>query len=124
MKLVENNIKFLGFITKNEKKALFSLAKLYLHTSLYEGFGIGLIEAMSYNLPIISSDISCHKEIAQNAALYFNVTDSQELAYKIELLLIDKLRRDKLIIKGLTRVKKFTWKKAAQQTTEIYKKVL
>jgi glycosyltransferase involved in cell wall biosynthesis len=121
---LNSNVKLLGFVSRKELRAIYDLAKIYIHTSFYEGFGLSMIEAMEANLPIIASNISCHPEICEDAALYFDVLDSQDLSYKIELLLIDENRRNKFINSGKNRVKNFSWSKAAEKTAEIYKNTL
>jgi len=121
---LENNIKLLGFVDKKDLRAIYDLAKIYIHPSLYEGFGLGMIAAMEAKLPVIASETSCHPEVCDKAALYFDVEDSQDLAYKIELLMIDEKRRQALINLGEKRVKRFSWGKAAKETAEVYKKTL
>jgi len=117
-------VKLLGFVDREELKSIYNLAKIYLHTSLYEGFGMSLLDAMAYKLPIIASDVSCHREILDKAALYYDLMNAQDLALKIELLLIDNDRYTDLSDKSQKRLKIFSWDKAAEQTAEVYKKVM
>lgn len=123
-KNLSDKIHFLNFVNRTELKALYSMATLYLHTSLYEGFGMSMVEAMSYGVPIIASNTSCHPEIAHNGALYYEVLNSEDLAYKIEILLIDENRHAELSDLAKKRATKFSWQEAAIKTIEVYKKVL
>jgi glycosyltransferase involved in cell wall biosynthesis len=121
---LSQSVKLLEFVDTDSLKAIYSMATLYITPSLYEGFGLGLVEAMGYSLPIIASDIACHHEIGKNACVYFSPTDIQELSLKIELLLIDKDKYNDLKNNGEKRVKLFSWKMSAEKTLEVYKKVL
>jgi len=121
---LKDNVKLLGFVDTNDLPALYSLASLYIHTSLYEGFGLPLTEAMSFSIPIISTKSSCHEEILKDAAIYFDTSNDEELAYKIELLLLDNARADKLKEASKNRIKNFSWQKTAEQTFEVYKNTM
>jgi glycosyltransferase involved in cell wall biosynthesis len=106
------------------------LAKLYrncvafIYPSLYEGFGIPLLEAMICQAPIIASNTSSFPEVVGDAGLLFDPTSVADLADRLLFLLDNPAERDILIRKGLERVKHFSWDKTVAQTVEAYRSVL
>lgn len=111
-------------LSDNELLYAYNNAKCLVFPSLYEGFGMPILEAFGAGCPVILSNKSCFPEIAGKAALYFEGNNSLELANKIELLLSDEMLREELIQLGKQRVQKFSWKKAAIQTQCFYNEVL
>lgn len=111
---------YTGFITDEELVALYSRAEVFILPSFEEGFGIPMLEAMSCSCPVIASNSSSLPEVGGDAAVYFNPKNIDEITEKISLVLDDKSMRLKLIKKGLERFKKFSWKKMAEQTLEVY----
>ncbi|HEU5005113.1 MAG TPA: glycosyltransferase family 1 protein [Candidatus Saccharimonadales bacterium] len=124
----ENNLTsqviFTDFVSDGQLVWLYKNALGYVFPSLSEGFGLPGLEAMSYSLPVASSNASCLPEIYKDAALYFNPEDTKGIASKIiQLASSPGLRKD-LIHKGLVLAKTYSWQKTAEQTLDIYKKVL
>lgn len=117
---LSNKVHFLGYVDLVDLPIIYRLASLYLHTSLKEGFGIGLVQAMACGLPIIASNISCHPEIVQDAGLYFIVKNPQNLAEKIVQMLENESLRHDCIAKGLKLSENYSWKLAAQKTLKLY----
>jgi glycosyltransferase involved in cell wall biosynthesis len=78
-----------GYISSDKMQQLFTHASIYVQPSLYEGFGLPLLEAMFYKIPVVCSDIPIFKEVAEAAALYFNTMDSTSLANSVETILSD-----------------------------------
>lgn len=113
-KNIEKRVKFLGYVNENEKVLLYKNAFALLFVSYYEGFGIPILEAMFYEVPIITSDCSAMKEIAGNAAVLVNPKDIQEISYAISQLNNSKTRL-MYIDKGRKRVRKFTWENSYKQ---------
>lgn len=99
-------------------------AELFVYPSLYEGFGIPLLEAMHYKTPIIASNVSSIPEVGKDAVEYFDPNSEEELRYKLTSLLYDENRKKHLIEKGLLREKDFSWEKTARETYSFYKKIL
>jgi glycosyltransferase involved in cell wall biosynthesis len=122
---IEGSIIFTGFINKEQLNYLYANAAVFVFPSLYEGFGIPVIEAMKNGTPVICSKEASLGEIAGDAAILLNnPLDVGELTFKIvELLNNDKLRKD-LIEKGYKRQQFFTWRETAKRTYEVYKEVL
>lgn len=117
---ISGNIIFPGFVDEKDKSALFQLAKAFIFPSLYEGFGIPILEAMSQKIPVLASDISVHREIAGNGALYFNPESIDEMQEKLYNILVDENLRKNLINLGNVRLDFFSWKKSAEKMLEIY----
>ena len=95
-------------------------AAAFIFPSLFEGFGIPLLEAMACNTPIIASDIRVFHEVASDAALYFDPHDDEALAEAMVQILDDHLRQD-LVGKGLKRLSHFSWDKSSRQIAELYR---
>jgi len=84
--------------------------------SLYEGFGLPVLEAMKYQCPVITSNISSLPEAGGDAALYVNPEDSHDIAQKMKNIWEDKELRKKLVVKGNKQIMKFSWEKTAKET--------
>lgn len=100
---------------------LFRGASVFIFPSLYEGFGIPILEAMAAKVPVICAQNSSLPEVAGEAALYFNSGDAEDLAQKINSVLKDETWRTAMIAKGLEQIKKFSWEKCARETLEYLK---
>ncbi len=96
-------------------------AKAYVYPSLYEGFGIPVLEILASHVPLICALNSSLGEAGGDAPLYFNEKNPQDLAKKIELVLKDENLRNAMIAKGLEQIKKFSWEKCARETLEYLK---
>ncbi len=103
---------------------LYVNAEIFVYPSLYEGFGLPILEAMHYGTPVITANTSSMPEVAGNAADYFNPKSSEELQAIIDTLLYDRDRRIRLSKAGIEREKEFSWEKAANETLNYYKHVL
>ncbi len=115
---------FAGYVPDAELEVLYRQAFFYIFPSLYEGFGLPPLEAMTKGCPVVSSDKSCLPEILGNAALYFNPEDKNDMLVKMEKITGDKNLREDLIKKGYEQSKKYNWRECAEQTLEIYKSIL
>jgi glycosyltransferase involved in cell wall biosynthesis len=99
-------------------------AQCFVFPSMYEGFGIPVLESMACGCPIILSNSSSLPEVAGDAGIYFDLSSKEDLKEKIALVLKDSNFRNEYILKGLERVKLFTWEKAASQCLELYNKAI
>jgi len=113
------NIIFTGYVNDIELAELYCKATLFIYPSLYEGFGIPNLEAMSNNCPVLTSNIPPHKEVCGNAALYFDPEDIHDIAATISNALSNKHVRDELIDKGSKRVLNFSWIDSANKILQI-----
>jgi len=121
---LSEDVIFPGFVTESEKLAFFRLAKAFCFPSLYEGFGIPILEAFSAGTPVVASAIPVHHEIAGPAGLFFEASNSDALAEKIHEICSDESLRSRLIEKGKVQSGKFSWKTAAEKTLSIYENLL
>ena len=96
-------------------------AEAFVFPSLYEGFGLPPLEAMSQKCPVISSNTSSMPEVIGSAAEFFNPNNHVEISQAIESVVYSASRRDELLVLGHERLKKFTWEKCAQRTLTVYK---
>ena len=112
-----------GFVPDEDLPSLYSGADLLLNTSLYEGFGLPLIEAMQCGLPVIASRASCFPEIAGDAARYVDPADPDDVAEAIGEVLGNGALRNEMIRAGLKRAQCFRWDATARETLEVYNEV-
>lgn len=116
---IENSVKFLENVEDDELPFFYKHALCFVLPSLYEGFGLPVLEAMKQGCPVITSNISSMPEAGGDAALYVDPEDIDDIAKKItQLINSDKLRKE-LIEKGKVQVKKFSWEKTAKETLEV-----
>ena len=109
------------FVNDKELAYLYSHALCFVFPSLYEGFGIPILEAYESKCPVALSNASCFPEIAGDAARYFDPYDIDSMAATISEILSDARLRSEMIDKGLHRVKGFSWEKTALQTAALYR---
>jgi len=105
-------------------RSLYARAEAFIFPSLYEGFGIPTIEAFSCGCPVLSSDTAALKEVAGDAALYFEPKNVQSIQQAVVRILSEPGMREDLRKKGELRLQFFSWKKCAAQTVAVYEKVL
>ena len=105
---------------ENLLKSLYANAEFLIYPSKYEGFGIPILESFSQNCPVLCSNTSSLPEVADDAALFFNPDEPEEISLTIDRFLDSSNSRNILIKKGLERLKRFSWNKCAEQTLNIY----
>jgi len=103
---------------------LYANACIFVYPSLYEGFGIPILEAFSQNCPVVLSNASCFPEVAGDAGVYFDPYSVDDMAGAIESVLSDETLRKSLVEKGRERIRLFPWTKTAELTELTYRKVL
>lgn len=121
---LNNKVVFTGFVSDDELATLYRNATALVYPSIYEGFGFPPLEAMAYGTPVITSNTSSLPEVVGNSAVLIEPFDTNQIADAIESILDDEEKQRKLREKGMERVKKFSWEKAAKETLEVYKEVL
>jgi glycosyltransferase involved in cell wall biosynthesis len=119
----KDDIIFTGYVSEEEKPALYKNAKMFVYPSLYEGFGFPPLEAMSFSVPVISSNNSSLPEVLQDAALLVNSDKESEISHAMELLLEDEKLRNNYIAKGRKRCLDFSWEKSAREYLDIFNKL-
>ena len=117
-------IVYLGFVSDDELIALYNCALAMIYPSLYEGFGLPLLEAMACGCPVVASNATSLPEVVGDAGLLCNPDDHTDMADAIEQVISSDSLRATMAEKGLVRVKKFSWQRAAQETLAVYEKVL
>lgn len=120
---VEKHVRFLEFVPDEDLAVLYQNARCFVLPSLYEGFGLPILEAMSNGCPVITSNVSSLPEAGGDAALYVNPTDVNDIASKISMLLKDERLREELVKKGYQQVKKFSWEKTARETLKVLEEI-
>lgn len=111
------------FSNDRDLSEIYARSTLFVYPSLYEGFGIPILEAFSAGTPIAISKASCFPEVAGNAAIYFNPESSHSVALAIQKILDDEKLRDELIKAGKKRLKLYSWQKTTQETAKVYKNI-
>jgi len=117
------DIIFTDFVTEGDLVLLYNGATVFLYPSLYEGFGLPLLEAMACGVPVISSDRTSIPEIVGDAALLINPTDGEELKKELTNVLNNESLRNELTTRGYKQPKKFSWRKTAEETLGVYESV-
>ena len=120
---IEEHVKFLGYVPDEDLPALYSGAKAFLFPSLFEGFGLPILEAMACGCPVLTANTSSLPEVAGKAALLVNPYSVDDITQGIAKLTMNHELRTKLTNLGLEQVKKFSWEKAAQETLAVLEKV-
>lgn len=118
-----DQIKWLNYLPQSEMPSLYRNAKFLCFPSLFEGFGIPLVEAMRANLPITCSHAASIPEVAGNAALFFDPNIPEDIAVKLAAMANEAIRAD-LIAKGAHQAKRFSWDKCARQTLAVFQSVV
>ena len=113
-----------GYVEKNQMPLLYQNAEALIFPSLYEGFGLPPLEAMHHGAPVLSSNRPPMTEVLSDVALFFNPESSDSLSDALLKLLSDSNLRAELIEKGRQNLMRFNWKKTAQATLDVYRKVL
>lgn len=113
----------LGEITRDELQFLYENCSVFLFPSLYEGFGLPILEAMQAGAPVITSDHSSLAEVAGNAALLIDPRDPRALADAVRQLLCNPALCERYRAAGRLRAREFTWARAAEQTRRVYERV-
>jgi len=104
--------------------SLYQNAMCFISPSLYEGFGMPILEAFSNNCPVALADSSCYPEIAGDAALYFNPKNENEIKQTVLSIINNETLRKQLISSGRERLNLFSWEKSAEKTISVYRSVL
>lgn len=114
---------FPGYVSDAELITLYRQASVFVYPSLYEGFGLPVLEAMSCGVPVVTSHCTSIPEVAGDAALMVDPMDADALADALCKLLVDSSLQESLRNKGRARAESFTWENTARKTWEVYKKM-
>jgi len=120
---LEGRVYRTGYIDEETLACLYSGARIFIYPSLYEGFGLPVLEAMSCGCPVLCSHAASLPEVAGDAALFFDPHSSQDLAQAIERLLGSEQLRLSFAQRGLQRARAFSWDKTAEKTLDVFRQV-
>jgi glycosyltransferase involved in cell wall biosynthesis len=118
---LHDKIIFTGFVEEEDKPFIIRGAKIFVYPSIYEGFGMPVLEALSLGIPTVTSNVSSLPEITGGAALLVDPANVDELYSGIKRLLDDETIYQELKKKAVLQARKFSWMKTAQKTIELYK---
>ena len=125
--LLENELRdtilILGYVSRDDLRVLMQTATVVVYPSLFEGFGLPILEAMASGCPVICSNTTALPEIAGKAAMLVDPLDTEQLALAIQRVSTDKEMRSELIAQGLKQCQNFSWLQTAEKTLEVYKNV-
>ena len=111
---------FIDYVNHNDLPIIYNLSDIFLYPSLYEGFGLPLLEAMACGSPVISSNTSSIPEVVGDAGILVNPKSIDEVSNAIYEVIMDKALRESLIEKGYKQVQKFSWEKTSRETLEVF----
>jgi glycosyltransferase involved in cell wall biosynthesis len=120
----KDDILFTGRVSDKELVQIYNQAEIFVYPSLFEGFGLPPIEAMSCGLPVIASDSSSLKEVVGNAGILIPPDDFKKISNQILYILKNEKIAEKLKEKSLEQAKKFRWEKTARETLKIYEEIM
>jgi glycosyltransferase involved in cell wall biosynthesis len=121
---LKSDVVHLEFISDENLACLYNAARLFVYPSLYEGFGLPLVEAMACGTPIAASNVSSIPEVIGDAGILFDPYNEDEILDSIKTIIDDKNARDSLISRGSDRVRRYSWSGAAKRTIELYNRSL
>lgn len=119
-----DNLQWIGAVDEADKPSLYRLADVFVFPTLYEGFGLPVLEAMACGTPVIANDIPVMNEIAGDAAYLVKAGDARSMGGAILALLGQAPLRETQISRGLGRVTNFSWRKTARETRAVYDQVM
>ncbi len=119
-----NNVKRLGFVSDKDLSAIYRLASVYCQPSLYEGFGLPVLEAMSAGTPVVAAQTQALVEISGDAAIFVEPANQKEMADSLKRVSANKTLWEKLSKLGKENARKFSWAKTAEETMAVYEKVI
>lgn len=116
-------LKYLGFVPQNDLPSLYAGARAFVYPSVYEGFGLPVLEAMASGVPVVASPFTSLPEVTQGAALLVDPDNVEALASAIHYSLIDENWRQTAINSGLAVAQTFSWDRCADQTIKVYQAI-
>ncbi len=120
---LRETVRLLGYVPSEDLPAIYNLARAVAFPSIYEGFGLPIVEAMACGTPVITSNLSSMAELGAEAALLVNPFNEEEIRQGLLRILTDESLREELRAAGLQRAATFSWKRAAEETAAVYQSV-
>lgn len=119
---IEKQVKFIGYVPDEDLPTLYNKSKAFVYPTLYEGFGLPILEAMACETVVLTANNSSLPEVYGDAALDFDAKDEKEIVNKMKLVLTDSKLREKLIELSKKQIAKFTWDNTAEGVVKIVEK--
>jgi glycosyltransferase involved in cell wall biosynthesis len=119
-----DRVHFLGYVSDEQLLALYTKSTLFIYPSLFEGFGLPVLEAMAAGCPVITSNLSSLPEVAGQAAMLVDPHNVEEVAASIEIVCNNLSYANELRDKGRERASRFSWKQCAEETARVYSKLI
>ncbi|HLK32419.1 MAG TPA: glycosyltransferase family 1 protein, partial [Terriglobales bacterium] len=120
---VQNDVRFLGFVPIEVLRIFYDTAKIFIFPSLYEGFGLPPLEAMSHGTPVVTSNTTSLPEVVGTAAVLVNPENVFEIMRALHRVLLDQPLRDKLKQRSYEQAARFSWETSARRVLEVYREV-
>jgi glycosyltransferase involved in cell wall biosynthesis len=120
---IKERVQFIGWVTHTDLPAIYRLADLFAFPSLYEGFGIPLVEAMACGCPILTANTCAPPEVVDGAAYLVDPLDVSAIAEGLRALLVNSELRERMVLRGLERAKDFSWEQCASQVLAVFEHV-
>ncbi|MFC1809281.1 glycosyltransferase [Candidatus Omnitrophota bacterium] len=117
------NIRLVGFVEENDLYALYQLASLYVYPSLYEGFGLPVLEAQASGCAVVCSKVSSLPEVGGESVQYCDPYSEDDIAQAVIKVLSDEVYRKDLIARGYENIKRFNWDQSARELLGIMREV-
>lgn len=121
---VKNSVIYLDYIPDDELALLYKSAEVFIYPSLYEGFGLPLLEAMSSGTPVIAPNVASFPEVVGDGGILIDRIDEDEMSRAILAFIKDESMRNNYIIKGKERARKFSWRRSAEEHLELFRDVV
>jgi glycosyltransferase involved in cell wall biosynthesis len=115
-----HRVRFLGYVPDSDLRVLYSAATAFAYPSIYEGFGLPVIEAMACGCPVVTSRVASIPEVTGDAALLVDPSDVGDIVGALDAVLADRELRTRLRSSGIERAARFSWEAAATRTVEVY----
>lgn len=119
-----DDIKFIDYVDENDIVALYQASDLFVFPSLYEGFGLPILEAMASGVPVITSKVSSMPEVGGDAVYYVNPYSEEEITKAIHFVLTDRNTWHEFKRRGFERARQFSWKRTAEETLQVFEELL
>ncbi len=121
---ITDYIRWIGYIDEADKPSLYRLADVFVFPSVYEGFGLPVLEAMASGTPVVANEVSSIPEVTGDAAFLIGEGNARAMGGAIIALLLQQSFRESQISQGLARATNFSWRKTAKETLAVYEKVM
>lgn len=118
---IRDAVRFTGYVPFDELPAIYNLAEMFVFPSVYEGFGLPVVEAMACGTPVVTGSVAALNEVAGDAAARVEVLDASALGDALVGLAMNRERREELSRLGLLRAQAFSWQRAAAETLKVYR---